>query len=141
MALQLRCNAFFWCPGGCVAEDRRGCCMVNGALERALPWPVEKRREERMAFRGGGSGRCDHDVSILIACGTGEGRCLGFCPRKKVSMMIMRLPQQGQGCSGAFGSSGLALAALMASIGMRGTASSSRIRAILRARVWLVRKP
>jgi hypothetical protein len=41
-------------------------------------------------------------------------------------------PQQGQGCSGAFGSSGLALAALMASIGMRGTASSSRIRAILR---------
>src|SRR5712671_8234875 len=141
MALRLRCNAFFWCPGGCMAEDRRGCCMVNGALERALPWPVEKRREERMAFRGGGSGRCDHDVSILIACGTGEGRCLGCCPRKKVSMMIMRLPQQGQGCSGCFGSSGVALAALMASIGMSGTASNSRARAIFLARVWLVSRP
>ena len=77
-----------------------------------------------MAFRAGGSGHCDHDVSILIACVTGEGRCVGFCPRKKVSMMIMRLPQQGQGCSGALGSSGralveaVALAALMASTGM-----------------------
>jgi hypothetical protein len=106
MALQLRCNAFFCCPGGCVAEDRRGCCKMNAALERALSWPVEKRQEERMAFRSGGSRRCDHEVSILIACGTGEGRCLGCCPRKKVSMMIMRPPQQGQGCSGCFGSSG-----------------------------------
>ena len=80
--------------------------MINAALERVLPWPVEKRRGERMGFRGGGSGRCDHDVSILIACVTGEGRCVGCCPRKKVSMMRMLLPQQGQGCSGALGSSG-----------------------------------
>ena len=86
--------------------------------------------------------RCrHHEVSILIFGATGVGRCFGCCPRRKVSMMRMRLPQQGQGCSGAFGSSGLALAALMASIGMRGTASSWRIRAILRARVLLVRKP
>jgi hypothetical protein len=46
-----------------------------------------------------------HEVSILIAGGTGVGRCFGCCPRKKVSMMIMRPPQQGQGCSGCFGSS------------------------------------
>jgi hypothetical protein len=69
----------------------------------------------------------------VIFGGTGVGRCFGCCPGKKVSMMSMRLPQQGQGCSGGFDSSGLA--ALMASIGMRGTASSSRIRAMFLARV------
>src|SRR5258706_1284142 len=77
-----------------------------------------------------------HEVSILIAGGTGVGRCFGCCPRKKVSMMIMRLPQQGQGCCGCLGSSGVALAALMASIAMSGTASNSRARAIFLARVW-----
>src|SRR5713226_6704245 len=82
-----------------------------------------------------------HEVSILIAGGTGVGRCFGCCPRKKVSMMIMRPPQQGQGCCGCFGSSGVALAALMASIGMSGTASNSRARAIFLARVWLVSRP
>jgi hypothetical protein len=53
-------------------------------------------------------------------------------------MMRMRLPQHGQGCSGALGSSGFVVAALMASIGMSGTASSSRIRAMLLARVGLM---
>ena len=65
--------------------------------------------------------RRHHEVSILTF---GEGRCFGCCPRKKVSMMRMRSPQQGQGCPGAFGSSGLALTALTASIGMSGTASN-----------------
>ena len=37
-------------------------------------------------------------------------------------MMRMRLPQQGQGWSGGCGSSGFVVAALMASIGMSGTA-------------------
>ena len=41
---------------------------------------------------------------MLIFGATGVARCFGCCPRKKVSMMRMRLPQQGQGCSGAFGS-------------------------------------
>jgi hypothetical protein len=36
--------------------------------------------------------RPDHEVSILIAGGTGVGRCFGWHPPKKVSMMIMRLP-------------------------------------------------
>jgi hypothetical protein len=36
-------------------------------------------------------------VSILIAAGTGVGRCLGSQPRAKVSMMIMRPPQHGHG--------------------------------------------
>ena len=46
-----------------------------------------------------------HEVSILIACGTGDARCWGCWPRRKVSMMRMGPPQQGQGCSGAFGCS------------------------------------
>jgi hypothetical protein len=50
--------------------------------------------------------RRGHEVSILIAGGTGVGRCFGWHPRKKVSMMIMQLPQQAHGCSGALGSSG-----------------------------------
>jgi hypothetical protein len=60
---------------------------------------------------------------MRIFAGTGVGRCFGCCPGKKVSMMRMRLPQQGQGCSGALGSSdssGFVVAALMASIGMSG---------------------
>jgi hypothetical protein len=47
-----------------------------------------------------------HEVSILIFGGIGVGLCFGCCSRKKVSMMRMLLPQQGHGCSGAFGSSG-----------------------------------
>jgi hypothetical protein len=47
-----------------------------------------------------------HEVSILIFGGIGVGLCFGCCPRKKVSMMRMLLPQQGHGCSGTFGSSG-----------------------------------
>jgi hypothetical protein len=47
-----------------------------------------------------------HEVSILIFGGIGVGLCFGCCPRKKISMMRMLLPQQGHGCSGAFGSSG-----------------------------------
>src|SRR5215471_16518850 len=81
-----------------------------------------------------------HEVSSLIF-GSGVGRWFGCWPRMKISMMRMRAPQHGQGWSGAFGSSGLALAALMASIGMSGTASSARMRAICLARDWQARKP
>jgi hypothetical protein len=38
-----------------------------------------------------------HEVSILIFGGIGVGLCFGCCPRKKVSMMRMLLPQQGHG--------------------------------------------
>jgi hypothetical protein len=44
-----------------------------------------------------------HDVSILITAGADVGQCLGWQPRSKVSMMIMRAPQQGHGCSGVGG--------------------------------------
>jgi len=46
------------------------------------------------ALRGGDWQR-DHDVSILI--GVAAGYEVGWMPAAKVSMMIMRLPQRGQG--------------------------------------------
>jgi len=44
-------------------------------------------------------------------------------------MMRIRPQQHGQECSGVFSSSGVAVAALMASIGKSGTASKARMRA------------
>jgi hypothetical protein len=38
-----------------------------------------------------------HDVSIRIAIGGGDGRCLGIVAASNVSMTCMRPPQQGQG--------------------------------------------
>ena len=37
-----------------------------------------------------------HEVSILIVSSGVVGRCIGWQPRVKVSMMTMRPPQQGQ---------------------------------------------
>jgi hypothetical protein len=45
------------------------------------------------------------EVSILIATVEAAGRHRGAWPRSKVSMMIMRPPQQRQGCSGVGGCS------------------------------------
>jgi hypothetical protein len=42
----------------------------------------------------------DHDVSILIAVGSGGGGYRGVEPRVKVSMMFMRPPQPGHGWVG-----------------------------------------
>ena len=44
-----------------------------------------------------GRRRRGHEVSILIASGAGVGRWLGSQPRVKLSMMIIRPPQQGHG--------------------------------------------
>jgi len=45
----------------------------------------------------------DHEVSILIAVEPGVGRWLWLLSAQGLDM-IMRLPQQGQGCCGCFGS-------------------------------------
>src|SRR5271169_237387 len=79
-----------------------------------------------------------HEVSILI--GT-VGRYRGVEPRSKVSMMIMRPPQQGQGCESACGSLSPLLSA---SVGARcgvGTLSRCRARAMLSARPPLAKRP
>jgi hypothetical protein len=91
--------------------------------------------------RVGRLGWRDHEVSILIAAMGAVGRYCGEQPRAKISMMIMRPPQQGQGCFGVCGSLASVLAALMASIGSIGIASSSRARAMFSARVALASRP
>jgi hypothetical protein len=63
-----------------------------------------------------------HEVSILIASIGTCGRCRGIAPRAKVSMMLMRPPQCGQGCGS------LSLVASAGSAWGVGTASSSRAR-------------
>src|SRR5216683_975290 len=81
-----------------------------------------------------------HEVSILIVVIGAVGRCRGAEPRSKVSMMIMRPPQQGHGRARVGGS----LPSLApASAGWHwsfGSASSSRARAMLSARVVLANR-
>jgi hypothetical protein len=82
-----------------------------------------------------------HDVSILMVMIGPVGRCRGVEPRSKVSMMIMRPPQHGQGCEGVGGSLGSrASASTLWSQGI-GTASSSRARAMLSAQDGLASRP
>jgi hypothetical protein len=50
------------------------------------------------------AGDCDHEVSIPIVAAGAVGRYRGEHPRAKVSMMIMRPPQQGHGCKSVCGS-------------------------------------
>src|SRR3979411_2345049 len=85
--------------------------------------------------------RRHHEVSILIVTGAGVGRCFGSQPRAKVSMMIKRPPQQGHGRGGARGSSVVVASAVSGSFGREGTASNSRARAILAARLPLANSP
>src|ERR1700732_5374049 len=55
--------------------------------------------------RGGVGGVYAHEVSILIVTRGAVGWRRGWQPASKVLMMIMRPPQQGQGCaSGCAGS-------------------------------------
>src|SRR5438552_12942779 len=70
--------------------------------------------------------RC-HEVSILMAT---VGRYRGARPRSKVSMMIIRPPQQGQGGESVCGSLSWALSAGLASFCVAGTLSSCRARAM-----------
>jgi hypothetical protein len=49
-----------------------------------------------------------HEVSILIIGGIGLARFLGAQPGSKISMTIIRPPQQGQGRGSTRGSSGAA---------------------------------
>jgi hypothetical protein len=82
-----------------------------------------------------------HEVSILIAATPAVGRYRGEQPRAKVSMMIMRPPQQGQGCSGVGGALALVWPAVAASLPGFGMAISLRARAMFSARVVLANRP
>src|SRR6267154_4521303 len=82
-----------------------------------------------------------HEVSIPIAAVADAGWCLGWQPRAKVSMMIMRPPQQRHGRGSTRGPSAAAVADVLARFGRDGTASNSRARAMLAARLPLANNP
>ena len=85
--------------------------------------------------------RRHHEVSILIAAGAGVGRCFGSQPRAKVSMMIMRPPQQGHGRGSTRGSSSAAAPHVSGCSERDGTASNLRACAMLAARLPLANIP
>jgi len=85
--------------------------------------------------------RRHHEVSILIAAGAGVGRCFGSQPRAKVSMMIMRPPQQGHGRCSTRGSSSAAAPHVSGCSERDGTASNLRACAMLAARLPLASSP
>src|SRR5260370_27364507 len=82
-----------------------------------------------------------HEVSIPIAAVADAGWCLGWQPRAKVSMMIMRPPQQRHGRDNPRGSSAAAVADVSGCFARDGTASNSRARAMLAARLPLANNP
>ena len=75
-----------------------------------------------------------HGVVIPVDAGEAGG-ARGCIQRSKVSVMIMRPPQHGQGGRGSVSSTGSSGCAA------GGTASSCRTRAILALRVVLASKP
>ena len=85
--------------------------------------------------------RGHHEVSILIAAGTGVGRCFGSEPRAKVSMMNMRPPQQGHGLGSTRGWSIAAAVEISGGWEGGGAASRLRARAMLAARRPLASSP
>ena len=82
-----------------------------------------------------------HEVSMLSAVAAEVGRCFGWQPAAKVSMMIMRPPRQRQGRGGRWGLSVAAVLDVSACCERDGTASNSRARAILAARLPLANNP
>src|SRR6266446_1364421 len=82
-----------------------------------------------------------HEVSIPIAAVADAGWCLGWQPRAKVSMMIMRPPQQRHGRGNTWSSAAAAVADVSGCFGRDGTASNSRARAMLAARWPLANNP
>src|SRR6516162_3861650 len=91
-----------------------------------LAEPARMARVTRVVDRGGGH----YEVSILIAA-AGAGRCFGWQPLAKVSMMIMRPPQQRHGRGSTRGPSAAAVSNVLAGFERDGTASNSRARAML----------
>jgi len=107
-------------------------------LARAKLWPLDRRLAPGLVMKLWGA-----VAGILPDCGEHWRVWIDWYEHileGSPPMMRMRPPQNGQACSGAFGPSGLALAALTASIGMSGTTGNARRRAIFLARVWQVRR-
>jgi hypothetical protein len=85
--------------------------------------------------------RRHHEVSMLTAVVAGAGWCFGWQPAAKVSMIIMRPPQQRHGRGSTRGSWAGVVSDVSAGFGRDGTASNSRARAVLAARLPLANNP
>ena len=72
-------------------------CNAGHLCGRAPARLVDDRGGMRSAVRVRGCGARAHDVSILIATRGAVGEWRGWQPAWKVSMTIMRPPQQGHG--------------------------------------------
>ena len=78
---------------------------------------------------------------MLTAGVAGAGRCCGWQPAAKVSMMIMRPPQQRHGRGNTRGSSAAVVSDVSGFLEPDGTPSNSRARAMLAARWPLANNP
>jgi hypothetical protein len=81
-----------------------------------------------------GWGNRSHEVSILIIGGIGFARFLGAQPGSKISMTIIRPPQQGQGRGSPRSSSGAVELEGSDRLAWAGMASNLRARAMLAER-------
>jgi len=93
-------------------------------------WPARKAR-------GGVGGVQVHEVSTLITTRGVVGRWRGWQPASKVSMMIMRPPQQGQGCESRCAGS----ASLVASAAGGTRFKSLRTVSVVSVRLLLASRP
>jgi hypothetical protein len=95
---------------GLLVENRLGRSRARpSSVEEGRSSPnavVAGRQPARIASSVPADGTfAHHDVSILMATGA-DDRERGVAPRLKVSMMIMRPPQQGHGCASPSGAAG-----------------------------------
>ena len=77
-----------------------------------------------------------HEVSILITLIGAVGRCPGVAPRSKISMMIMRPPQHGQGCERVGVSLPSLSSAAASQCSLDGVAAVRKRSPLTKARAW-----
>ncbi len=78
---------------------------LDAALRRATPWPASGVGIPRVNPEGRLCASCGgdcHGLSALLGAGGLGGGARGAWPCSKVSMMIMRPPQLGQGCGSVY---------------------------------------
>src|SRR5215471_6207734 len=116
-------------------QKKQPLCGFREAIGYAVASPASDQQARWMALREAAGE--NHDVSILI--GVGADHEVGCMPAAKVSMMIMRPPQRGQGHGNWRWSS--QLASSVTSSTTAGTLKRWRSRAMLAALLPLANKP
>ena len=113
-------------------EERRARGLPRNRMMRLAVGGEPARQNGDAAGRGGSPA---HDVSTL----PGVGRHLGWQPRAKTSMTIMRAPQRGHGQGATLGASGATSGC--GSAGGGSAPSSARAFAMFAARLALAKSP